>query len=84
MDRIRTKLHVHTFWPIPLLMLGVATCHQSYTIFAKDSGPSFNIFSVEMKWLRKIQTFSLNKNVSQECPIMHHVANKLARIALAL
>ena len=65
-------------------MQGVATCHQSYTIFAKDFRPSFNIFSIEMKWLRKIQNFSINKNVSQECALVHHVANKLARIGLAL
>ena len=65
-------------------MLGVATCHQSYTIFDKDFRSSFNIFSMEMKWLRKIQTFSINKNVSQNGALMHHGANKLARIGLAL
>ena len=37
-----------------------------------------------MKWLRKIQTFSINKNVSQNGALMHHGANKLARIGLAL
>ena len=65
-------------------MPGVATFHQSYTIFAKDFGPSFNIFFTEMKWIRNIQSFSINKNMSQECALMHHVANKLARIDLAL
>ena len=84
MDRIRTKLLVHAFWPRPLLMLGVATCNQSYTIFAQDFGQSFNIFSIEMKSLRKIQTISINRNVSQECTLMHHVANKLTWIGLAL
>ena len=84
MDRIRTKLLVHAFWSRPLLMLGVATCNQSYTIFAQDFGKSFNIFSTEMKSLRKIQTFSINRNVSQECTLMHHVADKLSLIALAL
>ena len=65
-------------------MLGVAACHQSYTIFAKDFRQSFNIFSIEIKWLGKNQTFSINKNVSQECALMHHVANKLARKGLVL
>ena len=65
-------------------MLGVAKYHQSYTIFAKNFRQSFNIFQIEMKWLGKNQTFSINKNVSQECVLMHHVANKLARIGLAL
>ena len=65
-------------------MLGVAKCHQSYTIFVKDFRQSFNIFPIEMKWLGKNQTFSINKNVSQESALMHHVANKLARIDLAL
>ena len=63
-------------------MLGVATYSQSCTIFAKDFWSSFDIFSIEMKWVRKIQT-SINKNVSQECALMH-VANKLARIDRAL
>ena len=63
-------------------MLGVATYSQSCTIFAKDFRSSFDIFSIEMKWVRKIQT-SINKNVSQECALMH-VANKLARIDRAL
>ena len=56
-------------------MLGVATYSQSYTIFAKDFQSSFDIFSIEMKWVRNIQT-SINKNVSQECALMH-VATKL-------
>ena len=42
-----------------MLILGVATCHQSYTIFAKGFGQSFNIFSIEMKWLRKMEAFSI-------------------------
>ena len=84
--KMLSRLIVHAFWPRTLLMLGVAICHQSYTIFAIDFGTSFNIFLIEMKWLRKIQTFSfsINKNVSQECALMHHVANKPARIGLAL
>ena len=63
-------------------MLGVATYSQSCTIFAKDFRSSFDIFSIEMKWVRKIQT-SKNKNVSQECALMD-VTNKQATIDLAL